>query len=38
MAPKETPVPIIENIHSRTLPRRRDSGIHSGTEKAEGIM
>ena len=38
MPPKDTPVSTIENIHRRTLPKRRDRGSHSGTEAAEGTM
>ena len=38
MPPKDTPVSTIENIHRRTLPKRRDRGSHSGTDAAEGTM
>ena len=38
MPPNDTPVRTIENIHSRTLPKRRDRGSHIGTDAAEGTM
>ena len=38
MPPNDTPVSNIEKNHSCFLPYRRDNGIQSGTEKAEGIM
>ena len=38
IAPKAMPVASIDSIHNRTLPNRRDNGIHSGTDKADGTM
>ena len=36
--PKDKPVSIIENIQSRILPKRFESGIQSGTDKLDGTM
>ena len=36
--PNDTPVSTIPNIHTRILPKRRESGIHIGTEAVDGNM
>ena len=38
ITPNDAPVSSIEKIQMRILPKRRDSGIHIGTENVDGIM
>ena len=38
ITPNASPVSSIEKIHNRILPKRRDNGIHIGTENVDGIM
>ena len=38
MPPNEDPASSMENVHSRILPSYCDSGIHGGTDAADGIM